>query len=90
MYFLWAETKLGIKEGPTTLVDFIKWLGSKRCRHLFSFSLSVRCFGRILGAAHFWTGSLLTVLRAIFAFLVCCGVFWGPDLFPCTFYESPL
>ena len=76
------------------LVDFIEWLGSKRCRHLFSFSLSVRCFGRILGAAHFWTGSLLTVLCGALGLSL---LFWlavvfsgGPDLFPCTFSESPL
>ena len=27
--FLWAETKLCIKEGPVMLVDFIEWLGSQ-------------------------------------------------------------
>ena len=27
-YFLWEETKLFIKEGPTTLIGFIEWLGS--------------------------------------------------------------
>ena len=29
VHFLWAETKLCIKEGPTTLIEFIEWLGSK-------------------------------------------------------------
>ena len=29
LYFLWAETTLCIKEGTTTLIEFIEWLGSK-------------------------------------------------------------
>ena len=29
MYLLWAEMKLCIQEGPTTLIGFIEWLGSK-------------------------------------------------------------
>ena len=29
VYFLWAETTLCIKEGTTTLIEFIDWLGSK-------------------------------------------------------------
>ena len=28
VYFLWEKTKMCIKEGPTTLVDFFEWLGS--------------------------------------------------------------
>ena len=29
VYFLKAETTLCIKEGATTLIEFIEWLGSK-------------------------------------------------------------
>ena len=28
VYFLWSETKLFIKDGLLTLVDFIDWVGS--------------------------------------------------------------
>ena len=28
VYFLWLETKLFIKDGPSTLVDFIDWVGT--------------------------------------------------------------
>ena len=28
VYFLWLETKLSIKDGPSTLVDFIDWVGT--------------------------------------------------------------
>ena len=28
IYFLWLETKLFIKDGPWTLVDFIDWVGT--------------------------------------------------------------
>ena len=28
VYFLWLETKLFIKDGPLTLVDFIDWVGT--------------------------------------------------------------
>ena len=29
IYFLWSETKLSIKDGPSTLVDFIGWVGTR-------------------------------------------------------------
>ena len=29
IYFLWSETKLFIKDGPSTLVDFIDWVGTR-------------------------------------------------------------
>ena len=29
VYLLWSETKLWIKDGPSTLIDFIEWV----CRH---------------------------------------------------------
>ena len=29
VYFLWSETKLFIKDGPSTLVDFIDWVGTR-------------------------------------------------------------
>ena len=29
VYFLWLETKLFIKYGPSTLVDFIDWVGTR-------------------------------------------------------------
>ena len=28
VYFLWSATKLFIKDGPSTLVDFIDWVGT--------------------------------------------------------------
>ena len=28
VYLLWSETKLFIKDGPSTLIDFIDWVGS--------------------------------------------------------------
>ena len=28
VYFLWSEMKLFIKDGPSTLVDFIGWVGT--------------------------------------------------------------
>ena len=29
VYLLWSETKLWIKDGPSTLIDFIDWVGSQ-------------------------------------------------------------
>ena len=29
VYLLWSETKLWIKGGPSTLIDFIDWVGSQ-------------------------------------------------------------
>ena len=29
VYFLWSETKLSIKDGPSTLVDFVGWVGTR-------------------------------------------------------------
>ena len=29
VYFLWSEAKLFIKDGPSTLVDFIDWVGTR-------------------------------------------------------------
>ena len=29
VYLLWSETKLWIKGGPSTLIDFIDWVGSR-------------------------------------------------------------
>ena len=29
VYFLWSETKLFIKEEPSTLVDFMNWVGTR-------------------------------------------------------------
>ena len=28
VYFLWSEMKMFIKDGPSTLVDFIDWVGT--------------------------------------------------------------
>ena len=28
VYFLWSETKLSIKDGPLTLVDFVGWVAT--------------------------------------------------------------
>ena len=28
VYFLWSETKLSIKDGPSTLVDFVGWVAT--------------------------------------------------------------
>ena len=29
VYFLWSETKRSIKDGPSTLVDFVGWVASR-------------------------------------------------------------
>ena len=29
VYFLWSETKLSIKDGPSTLADFVGWVGTR-------------------------------------------------------------
>ena len=29
VYLLWSKTKLWIKGGPSTLIDFIDWVGSR-------------------------------------------------------------
>ena len=29
VYLLWSESKLFIKDGPSTLIDFIDWIGSR-------------------------------------------------------------
>ena len=29
VYFLWLETKLSIKDGPSTLVDFVGWVATR-------------------------------------------------------------
>ena len=29
VYLLWSETKLWIKDGPSTLIDFVDWVGSR-------------------------------------------------------------
>ena len=29
VYFLWSETKLSIKDGPSTLVDFVGWVATR-------------------------------------------------------------
>ena len=29
VYFLWSETKLPIKDGPPTLVDFVDWVATR-------------------------------------------------------------
>ena len=28
VYLLWLETKLWMKDGPSTLIDFVDWVGS--------------------------------------------------------------
>ena len=28
VYLLWSETKLWMKDGPSTLIDFVDWVGS--------------------------------------------------------------
>ena len=29
VYLLWLETKLWIKDGPSTLIDFVDWVGTR-------------------------------------------------------------
>ena len=42
VHLLWSETKLWIKGGPLTLIDFIDWVGSRWTRRFFCFPC---CFG---------------------------------------------
>ena len=39
VYLLWSETKLWIKDGPSTLIDFVDWVCSRWGRRFFGFSL---------------------------------------------------
>ena len=41
MYLLWSETKLWIKNGPSTLIDFVDWVCSRWRRRFFCFFLVV-------------------------------------------------
>ena len=41
VYLLWLETKLWMKDGPSTLIDFVDWVGSRWGRRFFVFP----CFG---------------------------------------------
>ena len=46
VYLLWSESKLFIKDGPSTLIDFIDWVGSRSRRGWFLYILldSFFCF----------------------------------------------
>ena len=79
MYLLWTETKLGIKEGSTIVVDFIK-LGSGDLGVCLSFFVcwadwECSCGCPLLDSSS--AACFMWCLGAGFVFLACCGVYLG-------------